>query len=174
MFRTFKIFIGLCLEFWKNKNLCNHTKAEWCLANIDKHFVKFQVVSYTKGVGATWNFNSLFPVWSLWLEDVTAHGRQFPGSKLELFTMSTGCSVGQHDGLQQTEGLINSLLTYWGLDKMAAIFQTTFSNSFSCMKIIVLWFRFHWNLFPNGPINNNGRCHGQQIPPVWWSVRQNW
>ena len=27
-------------------------------------------------------------------------------------------------------------------------FQTTFSNAFSCMKIIVFWFKFHWNLFP--------------------------
>ena len=30
-------------------------------------------------------------------------------------------------------------------------------NSFSCMKIVVFWLKFHWNLFPKvggGPINN--------------------
>ena len=31
-------------------------------------------------------------------------------------------------------------------------FQTTFSNAFSWMKIVVVWSKFHWNL--QGPINN--------------------
>ena len=31
---------------------------------------------------------------------------------------------------------------------MAAIFQTTFSNAFSWMKIVVFCWKFHWNLFP--------------------------
>ena len=31
---------------------------------------------------------------------------------------------------------------------MAAISQTTFSNTFSWTMIIVFWFEFHWNLFP--------------------------
>ena len=39
-------------------------------------------------------------------------------------------------------------LTHWGWDKMATIFQTTFSNAFSWMKIYELWLRFHWRLFP--------------------------
>ena len=39
-------------------------------------------------------------------------------------------------------------LTHWGRDKMAAIFQTTFSNAFSWMKIHEFPLRFHWNLFP--------------------------
>ena len=38
-------------------------------------------------------------------------------------------------------------LTHWGWDKMAAIFQTTFSNAFSWRKIYELWLRFHWSLF---------------------------
>ena len=37
--------------------------------------------------------------------------------------------------------------TAWGLNKMADILQTTFSDAFSLMKIILLWFRFHWSLF---------------------------
>ena len=39
-------------------------------------------------------------------------------------------------------------LTHWGQDKMANIFQTTFSNAFSCLKICEFGLRFHWNLFP--------------------------
>ena len=38
-------------------------------------------------------------------------------------------------------------LTHWGRDKMAAIFQTTFSNAFSWMKMFKLRLRFHWSLF---------------------------
>ena len=53
MVRIFKILMGPCPEFGEDKNLCNHTKAEWCLANIDKHLVKFQVVSNAKGIGVT-------------------------------------------------------------------------------------------------------------------------
>ena len=38
-------------------------------------------------------------------------------------------------------------LTHWGRDKMADIFQTTYSKAFSWMKKV--WFRlkFHWGLF---------------------------
>ena len=39
-------------------------------------------------------------------------------------------------------------LTHWGRDKMAAIFQTTFSNAFSGMKMCKFRFRFHLSLFP--------------------------
>ena len=40
------------------------------------------------------------------------------------------------------------LLTHWGRDKMATIFQTTFSNAFSWMKMYKFRLRFHWSLFP--------------------------
>ena len=39
-------------------------------------------------------------------------------------------------------------LTHWGRDKMAAVFQTTFSNAFSWMKMYKFRIRFHWSLFP--------------------------
>ena len=39
------------------------------------------------------------------------------------------------------------LLTHWGRDKMAAIFQTIFSNAFSWMKMYEFQLRFHWRLF---------------------------
>ena len=38
-------------------------------------------------------------------------------------------------------------LTHWGRDKMAAIFQTMFSNSFSWMKMYEFRLRFHRSLF---------------------------
>ena len=37
--------------------------------------------------------------------------------------------------------------THWGWDKMATISQTTFSNTFSWMKIYKFRFEFHWHLF---------------------------
>ena len=35
----------------------------------------------------------------------------------------------------------------WGRDKMATIFQTTFSKGFSWMKIYEFQYKFHWSLF---------------------------
>ena len=40
------------------------------------------------------------------------------------------------------------MLTHWGQDKMAAIFQTSFSNRFFWMKMYQFWLIFHWSLFP--------------------------
>ena len=40
-----------------------------------------------------------------------------------------------------------SILTHWGRDKMASIFQTTFSKAFSSKKTYDFRLRFHWNLF---------------------------
>ena len=34
------------------------------------------------------------------------------------------------------------------MNKMAAIWQTTFSNAFSWKKMVEFWFKCHWNLFP--------------------------
>ena len=39
------------------------------------------------------------------------------------------------------------MLAPWCRDKMAAIFQTTFSNAFSWTKIYEFRLRFHWSLF---------------------------
>ena len=40
------------------------------------------------------------------------------------------------------------MLTHWGRYKMAAIFQTTFSNAFSWMEMYEFRLLFHWSLFP--------------------------
>ena len=45
-----------------------------------------------------------------------------------------------------------------GPDNMAAIFQTTLSNVFSSLEIVVFWWKFHWNLFPS----------------VKWTLLQHW
>ena len=37
--------------------------------------------------------------------------------------------------------------THWGRDKMAAIFQTIFSNAFSWIKIVEFQLELHWSLF---------------------------
>ena len=39
------------------------------------------------------------------------------------------------------------VLTHWGRDKIGAIFQTTFSNAFSWMKMYQYQLKFHWSLF---------------------------
>ena len=43
--------------------------------------------------------------------------------------------------------LISDDLIHWDRDKMADIFQTTFSNVFSWMKMYEFLLRFHWSLF---------------------------
>ena len=44
-------------------------------------------------------------------------------------------------------GGVAMILTHWGWDKMDAIFQTTFSNTFSWMKIYEYRLKVHWRLF---------------------------
>ena len=47
-----------------------------------------------------------------------------------------------------TGSVFTIILTHWGRDKMAAIFQTTFWNAFSWMKMCDFLLRFHLTLFP--------------------------
>ena len=53
----------------------------------------------------------------------------------------------QHQGTPNTRLPTYIILTHWGRDKMAAFFQTTFSNEFSWMKIYGFPLGFHWSLF---------------------------
>ena len=46
-----------------------------------------------------------------------------------------------------------SCLTHWGQDKMAAIFQMTFWNGFSWMKMYELRLKISLKFVPRGPIN---------------------
>ena len=59
-----------------------------------------------------------------------------------------GVGMGSGGNIPTAHPQNNSLLTNWGRDKMASIFQTTFSIAFSSMKIFKFRLRFHWSLFP--------------------------
>ena len=52
--------------------------------------------------------------------------------------------------------LKNSLLKliHWDRDKMVAIWQTTFSNAFSCMKGLDFFIKVSLKYVPKGPISN--------------------
>ena len=56
-------------------------------------------------------------------------------------------------------------LTHWGWDKMAAIFQTTFSNAFSWMKIYKFRLRFHLSLFPRVQLTIFRHCFSGGLAP---------
>ena len=43
--------------------------------------------------------------------------------------------------------VVSSVLSYWDVNKMANILQTTSWNVFSSKKILVFWFKFHRGLF---------------------------
>ena len=61
-------------------------------------------------------------------------------------SLVTGCTTWQLL-VQPMEDFITTFafqwLTHWGQDKLAAIFQTTFSS----MKMLEFWLEFHWSLF---------------------------
>ena len=56
------------------------------------------------------------------------------------------CSKVQNGLLFFLLGVI--MLTHWGRDKMADIFQMSFSNRFSWLKMYQFRLIFHWSLFP--------------------------
>ena len=41
--------------------------------------------------------------------------------------------------------------------KWQPFLKTTFSIMFSCLKFVVLWFKFHWDLFPRVRLTHWGR-----------------
>ena len=55
---------------------------------------------------------------------------------------------------RHSSGLLHLYLTLWGPDKMAAIFQTTFSNVISGMKMHEFRLKFHCFYFAKSPFNN--------------------
>ena len=64
-------------------------------------------------------------------------------------------------------------LTDWGRDKMAAIFQTTFWNGFSWMKMFEYRLKIHWSLFLRvklrifGIGSDNGLAPSRRQAIVW-------
>ena len=78
-------------------------------------------------------------------------------------------------------------LAYWDRNKKAAIFQTTFSNAFSWMKIYEFRLRFHWSLFLRarliisqhwfrwwlGAVHGTSHCL-KQCWLVYWRIGVEW
>ena len=58
------------------------------------------------------------------------------------------CTVGWHEwhACLCSHYLPASMLTHWSWDKMDSITQTTFSQAFPSMNIVVFWLNFHWNM----------------------------
>ena len=68
---------------------------------------------------------------------------QYHGNNHDLYLQrNQQCSICEDEEVNVTI----LLLTHWGRDKMAAIFQTTFSNAFSWKKMHEFRIRFHWSL----------------------------
>ena len=63
---------------------------------------------------------------------------------------------------------ISSFNTYRG--KMAAIWQTTFSYAISCMKTLLFWFTFHWNLSLTVKLKNVNTDLDNVLEPNWWQA----
>ena len=68
-------------------------------------------------------------------------------------------------------------LTQWGLDKLAAILQTTYSHAFSRMKMYKFRLEFHWCLFLTVQLTIFQHCFRQWLGAVqatshymnqWW------
>ena len=74
-----------------------------------------------------------------------------------------------HAGKINTNSLLKKWrqLTHWGRDKMAAIFQTTFSNAFSRMKMNKFRLGFHWSLFLGFELISLATSHYLN---QWWLV----
>ena len=60
---------------------------------------------------------------------------------------STGTSIARY-GPRLGAWPALGVVTHWGRYKMTAIYQTTFSNAFSWMKMYKFRLRFQWSLFP--------------------------
>ena len=62
-------------------------------------------------------------------------------------------------------------LTHWGWEEMAAIFQTTFSNACSWMKMYEYRLKFHWSLFPRVQLtrigSDNGLAQARRQAIIW-------
>ena len=95
------------------------------------------------------------------------------------FTTDANSSFGKPP-LDVNGDLAKLELTHWGRDKMAAIFQTTFSNAFSWMKIYEFQLMFHWSLFLRVELTifqhwlrqwlcaHQATCH--YLNQWWWSL----
>ena len=64
-----------------------------------------------------------------------------------------GCDPRLHWGHSVSSVTFQARLTHWGRDKMADIFQTTFSHAFSWMKNVWIFIKISMKFVPKGPID---------------------
>ena len=84
------------------------------------------------------NLITLFFLRAQWVQDIESRFR------LVGWTCFLQCwHIGKHH-----QPISVFLLTHWGRDWIDAIFQTTFSNGFSGIKMFEFQLIFHWNLLP--------------------------
>ena len=91
------------------------------------------------------NWYNLVPNFSSLPQQLIAADWNWIASRPSSSTKACFCTM-RHVARQPFLGLFN--ITHWGRDEMAAIFQTTFSNTFSWMEMCKLRLLFHCSLFP--------------------------
>ena len=110
----------------------------------------------------TWNYDDSFSIgpFGTNFNEIWFKIRKLSLKKMYSKMWSAMCLLGDnelrvHPGCIRNTILVTTssadvpgILTHWGQSKMTAVFQTTFSNAFSWMKIVPFWWKFHWNLLP--------------------------
>ena len=139
----------------KNYNVCNAFIVNWII-----HAWNLRTYKLKKKHGRRPNLNNHPPpvMWQYWnnVGSLSAildgpENRGLNGCEWQTVTGVTTLKV--NEIIKLIKCCINNMgpcftvLTHWGQDKMAAIFQT-FSNAFSWMKIYKFWLKLHLSLFP--------------------------
>ena len=105
------------------------------------------------------------PIWHVFISNINIMGVVWdnPGTK------QNASGICSHLRIQKDVCLD---LTHWGWDKMPVIFQMTFPNVFSWMKIYEFQLNFHWRLFPRVQLtilqhSDNGLASNRQQTIIW-------
>ena len=146
--------------------LGKHWFSQWLVAcSAPSHYLEqcLLIVNWTLGKERQWNSNGntkLFihenafengghlsrggelMLWSI--SDCQRHMKEITSTLVVSTSPTDGLAL---LGAQASVGTVMTKLTHWGWDKMAVIFQTTFSNRFSWMKMLKFWLKIHWSLF---------------------------
>ena len=144
----------------KNSSSERKTKAHKIARNWN--FIKYKSIQISTNVSSTvlmlkltkWVRLQLYPIlcciWKVTSGDNTVMHQPKPTTTamLSQWLGRRECRLRLCNSLCRTElMLLRQHLTHWGWDKMTAIFQTTFSNAFSWIKMYEFRLGFHWSLF---------------------------
>ena len=131
------------LALWQSNDCPSASKAT--LMNMDKYFIMNDCITTTKQ--STAKPCAYFLGYTVRSETLDGH------SGISTLRVTSSYSnprphCASDFTMHNDNGNVLDSLTHWGWDKMAAIFQTTFSNAFSWIKK-----KFHWLLFPRVQFN---------------------